>query len=80
MSSPPGSRRGGRSIWIGDGAGSPRDLGPGEFRGDRRGPYMASRLAPLEFGLRVTTGRANQPDFIPFCPAAFGLGQSLLWP
>lgn len=80
MSRPPGSRRREHSVWIGDGAGSPGDLGPGEFTGDRRGPYTASHLAPVEFGLRVTAGRADQPDFIPFCPAARGLGQSLLWP
>lgn len=83
MSSPPGSGRGGTVFGSVMGQGP-----PGTWVPERESPegtggaltHTASHLAPLEFGLRVTAGRADQLDFIPFCPAALGLGQSLLWP
>ena len=41
-------------------------------------PYTAAQFAPGEFGLWVAAGRADQPDFISFPPAALCLGLSLL--
>lgn len=48
-------------------------------------PYTATQLAPAELGLWEAAGKADQPDFISFPPAALCLGLRLLrlylwWP
>lgn len=76
MSSPPGRWGVGTvpyGVWEGR-------LGLRRFRVERRVPYTATQLAPAELGLWVATGRADQPDFISFAPAALCLGLGLLWP
>lgn len=51
---------------------SPGNLGrvPVAWRVEVRVPYAVALFAPEEFGLWVATGRADQPDFISFSPAA----------
>lgn len=55
---------------------SPGNLGrvPVARRVETKVPYTVALFAPGEFGLWVAAGRAGQPDFISFSPAALCLG------
>lgn len=63
-------------------SGSPGNLGrvPVAWRVEVRVPYTVTLFAPGEFGFWVATGRADQPDFVSFSPAALCLGLNLLRP
>lgn len=70
MSIPSGSRKGDTvreqgplGVWGGH-------LGPRGFRVEGRVPYTVALGIPGEFGLWVAAGRADEPDFIAFSPAA----------